>query len=92
MAYPVGTALLFLVAWQLSVTVFDVPNYVLATPTAIVAELVAERRELWHHALATLLAVISGFGLAIAVSQLVRPLRDGAVLGTAQENGWRPRQ
>jgi NitT/TauT family transport system permease protein len=66
--WPLGAVLILLVAWEMGVRILDVPSYVLAPPTAIVVELFAEWDNLWMHSLATLSAVLAGFGLGIIVS------------------------
>lgn len=66
--WPLGAVVVLLLAWEICVQLFDVPSYVLAAPSSVAIELVAEWDELWTHSLATLWAVLAGFGLAIIVS------------------------
>lgn len=67
-SWPLATVAVLLIVWEGAVRVFDVPDYVLPTPTAILGEIWTERSELWVHSLSTLWAVVAGFGLAIVVS------------------------
>ncbi len=67
-AWPAGTALLTVLLWEAGVRVFDVPIFVLPPPSEVLVTIVDERVRLWENSLATLWAVLAGFGLAIAVS------------------------
>jgi NitT/TauT family transport system permease protein len=57
----------FLVFWQIAVTLFDVPRYILPTPTEILREIAGA--PLWYldHTLRTLGATVVGFLLAFSV-------------------------
>lgn len=67
-AWPVGTVAALLLVWEIGVRAFEVPEFVLPPPSGIAAELWGERALLADNGLATLWAVLGGFGLAIAVS------------------------
>lgn len=80
--YPVGFFALVLVVWELAVRLLHVPNYLLPTPTAILAELISRFTLLVQQGWVTtqeillgyLLSVVIGIGLAMAIfaSPLVR--------------------
>lgn len=59
--------LLILVGWQLAVTAFDIPSYVLPTPAAVLQALVVRRDELLGNTLVTAQETLLGFGVAIVV-------------------------
>nr|WP_245864165.1 ABC transporter permease subunit [Paenibacillus donghaensis] len=59
--YPVGFALGFLVLWELAVRIFDIPLYLLPSPTAILAVI---DLKLGSHLLVTLSEALTGFILA----------------------------
>lgn len=67
-AWPLGTTLGAVLLWELGVRVFDVPSFVLPTPSDVLVTIVEERVRLWDNSLATLWAIIAGFVLAVGVS------------------------
>ncbi len=64
---PGLTLLALLAIWEVAVTAFRVPDYVLPTPWRILAEMIAQRSALWGHALVTASEVLWGFALSVAV-------------------------
>jgi len=60
-------AVSLLVIWQIAVPLTGVSRFVLPTPTAIATEIATNLPLLLSHAWVTLLEVLAGFGLAIAV-------------------------
>lgn len=68
MGWPLGTVAVTLALWQLVVSLFDVSEVILPAPSAILAEVWTERAQLADNTLATLVAILGGFGLAIVVS------------------------
>lgn len=65
---PVVTFIVLLILWELCVWVFAIPVYLLPAPSVIWAETSAEWTLVWGHTMATLVTVLLGFGLSIAVS------------------------
>src|SRR5690606_12186598 len=68
---PGGLILGLLIVWEAVVRLRDVPRWLLPPPSAVAATLVEERSLLFEHSLATLSAVLVGFGLAIAAGVLL---------------------
>lgn len=65
---PVGTFIALLLFWEFCVRVFEIPIYLLPAPSLIYAETTAEWSIVWGHTMATLVTVLLGFGLSIAIS------------------------
>lgn len=55
------------IAWEVVVTVFRVPEYLLPAPSGVAIALVEHWRYLAVHSLVTLGEILAGFGLAVAV-------------------------
>jgi NitT/TauT family transport system permease protein len=72
--FPVAGAITLLVAWQLVVTVFGVPHYLVPTPVAVFDDLIRERALIASNAVPTALESILGFllgnGAAVVVAIL----------------------
>lgn len=66
-AAPVLSIALLLVAWELVVNGFKVPEYLMPPPSGVVAALGEEWRYLAGHTLVTLYEILAGFALAVAV-------------------------
>jgi NitT/TauT family transport system permease protein len=64
---PVLTVAAVIGVWQLVVTTFRVPEYLLPTPWGIATALVTEWRYLAFHTAVTLYEILWGFALAVAV-------------------------
>ncbi|HEX9465592.1 MAG TPA: ABC transporter permease [Alphaproteobacteria bacterium] len=58
-------------AWQLGCAAFAVPEFILPQPSRILAELIAMREPVWHHAQYTLAATVIGFALSVAFGVLL---------------------
>jgi NitT/TauT family transport system permease protein len=58
----------FLVAWQLVVIVYQMPAYLLPTPTQIAQVFVARLPDLLNHGSVTVYEMIAGYALAVAVA------------------------
>jgi len=67
-AQPLGLVLAVLVFWELAVRLFDVPNYLLPAPTAIITDLSRRWPRILGGAWVTGLEILGGFGLAVAIS------------------------
>lgn len=63
-----GLILIVLIAWELAVWVFKVPDYLLPPPTQVVAELGKRWPRILANAWVTGLEIVGGFAIAIAVS------------------------
>lgn len=61
----------FLVAWELGCAVFDVPEFLLPAPIAILAKIAEIPQRMLLHTLATLEEVVYGFALASVVGILL---------------------
>lgn len=59
---PVAALLLFIVAWQMGVMLFDVEKWMLPSPLDIAREAAANGGGILLHALATLKLMLIGFG------------------------------
>lgn len=59
-------ALGILAAWEIAVRALDVQKWLLPAPSDIAVSLYADAPLLWRHALATMLEIAVGFGLALA--------------------------
>ena len=67
-ANPLALALAVLVFWEAAVRLFGVPDYLLPTPTAILAELGKRWPRILTHAWVTGLEILGGFAMAVMVS------------------------
>ncbi|MSP50743.1 MAG: ABC transporter permease [Alphaproteobacteria bacterium] len=67
-AQPLGLALAVLVFWEAAVRLFGVPDYLLPTPTAILAELAKRWPRILANAWVTGLEIGGGFAIAVVVS------------------------
>lgn len=73
---PLIAFLLFLLVWELGVRIYDVPDYILASPTEVLATIATTYPALWFHGTMTVLEASSGFILAIAIAFLMAFLLD----------------
>jgi NitT/TauT family transport system permease protein len=65
---PLVGILAFLLAWQLFVVVYQMPAYLLPTPTGIAQVFVARLPDLLQHGWVTVYEMIAGYALAVAVA------------------------
>ncbi|MBI4277464.1 MAG: ABC transporter permease [Armatimonadetes bacterium] len=65
--WPGLTVIGTLALWEIGVRAFRVPEFVLPTPSAVLAEVWREQDRLLGNAVVTLWAVLAGFGLGVAV-------------------------
>ncbi|HEY1243852.1 MAG TPA: ABC transporter permease [Hyphomicrobiaceae bacterium] len=65
---PLVGILAFLLAWQLFVVVYQMPAYLLPTPTGIAQVFVARLPDLLHHGWVTVYEMIAGYALAVVVA------------------------
>ncbi len=63
----IGIAL-FLIIWEIAVRIWELPTYLLPTPTEIVQEMIRKRQTLIDHSLVTAYEMILGYFLAIAIA------------------------
>ncbi len=63
----IGIAL-FLVIWEIAVRIWELPTYLLPTPTEIVQEMIRKHQDLIDHSLVTAYEMILGYFLAIAIA------------------------
>lgn len=68
---PVLTFLLLLVVWELGVRLGDIPPYILAAPSQVVATLVERADILWFHTSVTIYEALLGFSLSVAIGFLI---------------------
>jgi NitT/TauT family transport system permease protein len=68
-----------LVLWQAVVQVFQIRQFVLPSPTAIIAAFLEYRAPILDHALFTLVNTLTGFGIGIAVGVLL-----GVLIGSSR--------
>lgn len=65
--FPGLTILTLLVAWEASIVVFRIPEYLVPAPSRILLEMIAQREALWGHTLVTTSETLAGFALSVAV-------------------------
>ncbi|MEC9257369.1 MAG: ABC transporter permease, partial [Candidatus Poribacteria bacterium] len=65
---PLSLLLSGLVFWELCVRFYQVPHYILPTPTLILTELIKKHVLLATHTLVTLQEMLIGFTLAIVIA------------------------
>ncbi|MCG6874558.1 MAG: ABC transporter permease [Betaproteobacteria bacterium] len=70
-AAPVGVALLVLIVWQVLVTAYDLPRYIVPSPLVVLQALVEDWGLLWHSLLVTLKITLGAFALAVLLGTLV---------------------
>jgi NitT/TauT family transport system permease protein len=70
-AAPTGVALFVLAVWQVLVTVYDVPHYIVPSPLAVMHALVEDWALLWRSLLVTLRITLGAFALAVVLGTLV---------------------
>ncbi len=80
LAYPVGTMVLLLAAWEAATRVFAIPGYLLPPPSAIAQAMVANEAVLIKHSVSTTIEIVLGFALSVVVGV---PLAVGIFL-------WKP--
>lgn len=73
---PVATVALLLVAWELVVWLGIVPNFLLPTPTQVVAALVGDAGLLAKHAATTITEALLGLGIGVVVGFVAAVLMD----------------
>lgn len=66
-AAPLLTVGTVVVAWELAVDLFRVPEYLLPAPSGVLGAMIAEWRYLLFHTWVTTKEILLGFGLAVAV-------------------------
>jgi NitT/TauT family transport system permease protein len=57
-----------IIAWAAVVRIFDIPDYMLPAPQAVVARMVKDWPLLWKHGIYTLFSVLTGFLASIAIA------------------------
>ncbi|MBM3599253.1 MAG: ABC transporter permease [Alphaproteobacteria bacterium] len=67
-AFPAATFAALLIAWQVLVRVFNVPEYILPVPSEFLARLVEARALIWTHTLVTASEILLGFAAAAVIS------------------------
>jgi len=82
LALPVFATIAVLAAWAAIVRIFDIPDYLLPAPQAVVARIVKEWPLLWKHGTYTLMSVLTGFAAGVAVGV---PLAFAIVLSRTME-------
>jgi NitT/TauT family transport system permease protein len=62
---PFFVIVVVFILWQLGVTLFKIPAYLLPTPASVAGQLVSEWPMLWRETLVTTYATLGGFGLSV---------------------------
>lgn len=70
-AYPLLFALLVLVGWHVIVTLFEIPVYLLPSPTRIFRVMVSDGDYFISHSVTTLVEAVLGFALAVLAGFLL---------------------
>lgn len=65
---PLATIALLVVAWEASCRVFDIPAYLVPTPSAIAKEVAELPVQVLNHTLATTYTVLLGFAVSVIIS------------------------
>ncbi len=65
---PVLSLLIFLLIWQVGVTIFDVPTYLLPKPTDVITTMVEDFDKLMSNAWVTAYEMLAGYFLAIIIA------------------------
>ena len=68
---PAVVALLVLVAWQVLVSAYEVPHYIVPSPLAVAHALIEDWGLLWRSLIVTLKITLGAFALAVALGTLV---------------------
>mgnify|MGYP001047034778 FL=1 len=68
---PVLTFLLLLVVWELGVRLGNIPPYILAAPSQVVATLIEKADLIWFHTSLTIYEAMLGFALSVAIAFLM---------------------
>lgn len=74
--YPIFTFLFILVVWQCSVKIYDIPQYVLPSPSDIIQVFFKDYQNLYTHTIVTLNEAVIGFIAAIILSISIGILMD----------------
>jgi NitT/TauT family transport system permease protein len=69
-AAPAGVGLLVLILWQLLVTAYEVPRYIVPSPLVVLHALVDDWGMLWRSLLVTLKITLGAFALAVVLGTL----------------------
>lgn len=65
--YPVVALLAILVAWDLSIRIFEIKEFLLPSPAAVYNSLIVDWDELGPNAVVTLIEIMAGFSLSVVV-------------------------
>jgi NitT/TauT family transport system permease protein len=65
---PPLTFIAMVVLWSVSITVFNIPAYLLPRPGSVFQRLIADAPMLWTHSLITLTEIVLGFGLTLVTA------------------------
>src|SRR3954452_15868905 len=65
--YPTLTFLVLLALWEMAISVFHVPDYVIPPPSQVIGEMVKQFPTLWTHTLVTTSEVVIGFVVSVIV-------------------------
>ncbi|MBQ3256058.1 MAG: ABC transporter permease [Oscillospiraceae bacterium] len=68
---PTLTFVLVIGAWELGVRLFDIPAYVLPSPSAVAFALVSDMSNLWMHSMVTLQEAVWGLLIAAALAVFI---------------------
>lgn len=74
--YPIATFLLILAIWQVVVEVYDIPQYILPSPSDIVGVFLKDSKNLFTHTMVTLNEAVIGFIAAILISLVMGIVMD----------------
>jgi len=67
LAYPVGTMVVLIAAWEVATWLFAIPPYLLPAPSSIAQAMVANEAVLLKHSVGTTVEILLGFALSVAV-------------------------
>jgi len=84
-ATPWLSAIGLFVLWELIVRIFNIPVYVLPTPSESIMVGWEFRAAIWMHALQTLYTTLAGFAIAVVFGVIL-----GALVGRARRFTTRP--
>lgn len=71
---PLGGVAFIFAIWEVTISLFQIPKYILPAPSAIFKTLIEARKILWQHTQTTLMEAALGFCIAILFGVLVAGL------------------
>ena len=74
-AAPVLALAAVLIFWEAAVRLFQIPLYVLPSPTEVLNALISDRLTLFSHSVITVAEALLGMGISLVLAVVLPPLR-----------------